>query len=391
MKTARRSHPGMDLNSILSPRTWSRIFFLLGSLAIWPLNPTIPVLGQTHRIDVLSDEHYPQLRGSDMFHINDQGVAAGCIATQNIDGPFLPTTYHGDGQFRNYGLQSQEPYWAVRGIDQDGNIAGNTSFPDNSYRPYVTRNGVVEYLPFDDSVVLLANAVGMTTGGTVFGQYVTMSDQNNFYTYRDSSLQSYVQPYQSVILVAGNDRGLFAGQYFDSDTQKFHPYLFDTETGSMTSLQTPTGFNEIELWTGQITNADLVYGLAWTADYSDFRYGIWNSDGSFSRFFGVDEGSYQTWARFNDLGQAISVYDGGVWQFDGTQWLELQIDGLADFEIRYLNDFNNRGDFVGFGAHSGTQLWGFVANAVPEPSSGSLLGLMLLGGIGLRRRRKASN
>jgi hypothetical protein len=357
---------------------------VLGGTATMPQ----PTLAQTHHIDILSNQFYSQLQDAWMFNINEQGVAAGYIATQSVNGPFLPTTYHGSGQFQTYGLESAGYWGTVAGMDRHGNFGGNLSDANYDSTPYVVRNGVVEYLPFVPSDYAWMD--GMTASGIAYGSYYDEAlDQGLIFTYQNGAVQTWSQPYQYAYTGRRmlNDRGLLGAAYYDPDSDQSYSYLFDTATATLTSLEIPAGFDIASL--RQITNADLIYGTVYTSDYSDFRQGIWNSDGTFSHYFGIDEGTFNVSAIFNDLGHAISLYDDAVWRFDGAQWTAIEIDGLGDHRIFTLSDFNNRGDFVGLTSRTGSGfLWGFVAQAVPEPTTGSVLGLLLIGSVAVRRHRR---
>ena len=46
--------------------------------------------GPAYSVDILSDQYYPQLKDAWMYRINNNGVAAGYIATDGAGGPFLP-------------------------------------------------------------------------------------------------------------------------------------------------------------------------------------------------------------------------------------------------------------------------------------------------------------
>lgn len=48
--------------------------------------------GQSCNAEIISNDYYPQLRDAWMFRINNQGLAAGYIATAAANGPYLPTT-----------------------------------------------------------------------------------------------------------------------------------------------------------------------------------------------------------------------------------------------------------------------------------------------------------
>ena len=101
----------------------------------------------SYTIDILSTDRYPQVQDSYMMRINDQGVAAGYIATASVLGPYLPTTYAGSGQFNSLGNESVglgHYYGLVTGINDGGDVVGNVTSADGSYSPYVERGGVVQ-------------------------------------------------------------------------------------------------------------------------------------------------------------------------------------------------------------------------------------------------------
>ncbi len=161
--------------------------------------------------------------------------------------------------------------------------------------------------------------------------------------------------------------------------------VYDTRTGTLTPLAVPGGYDTVAL--SQITGSGLIVGTASTADGSSSRMGFWNADGSFRGFVDTPDGISDV--RFNDLGQAIGLGNNGqALLYDGSSWSGLTIQGLGGYSLAEIDDFNDRGQFVGLAnSPDGSWSWGFVATAVPEPSAFVLLasGVIVVGAFARRR------
>jgi hypothetical protein len=132
------------------------------------------------------------------------------------------------------------------------------------------------------------------------------------------------------------------------------------------------------------------------------QLGVWGLDGSLtsllpdpgvglrrSGFFG-----YPT-AQRNDLGQVVAITAvGGIVLYDpGTStWTDItpSIENLDGGIFSTIQDFNNRGQFVGLVTPPRRPGWyGYVVSPVPEPSSLALamIGIGGVGGLSLLRIR----
>lgn len=345
--------------------------------------PKNQALGQTHWVDQISNQYFAQF-------INDQRQTAGYSLTTGHSEPYQVAAYSPGGSIQTFGMQSPILDLLVMGIDRHGNIVGNLAPPNSSaFQPYRIGNGVPEFLPLDPEV--FPAIFGTSSSGTAYGVYSVLSPEGQrVFTYDGGALVDLPVSYPFAYALNSrllNDRGL-AGLAYVDETFDFIPFLYDMTTGTESLLEIPDGYDAVEL--RQITNSDLIYGLTRTSDGNDFRYGLWNLDGSFGHYFGVDTNSFVTSAIFNDLGQAISILAGDAWWFDGTNWSELSMVGLEGYEILSITDFNNRGDITGRARLIGSSdEFGFVSLAIPEPASGvclCILGMCLLGFGGKKRQ-----
>lgn len=379
-----------------------RLLILLVLLSAWGMaGPSAPARAQAqpYTIDILSSEYYPQLRDSWMFFINNQGVAAGYVATESSQGPFLPATYTGGGRFQTYGIESRSYYYSVTGIDDRGFMVGNVTNQDGSQTPYIARNGVAEFPILPGEFPLLD---GISNAGTIYASTV-YSDTNaiGVFTLRDGIVNRLpisapgITHFFSETGRGLSNAGLLSLSGYSDNFSVFHNYLYDIPTGRLAQVAAPAGYDRTTI--RQVTGSGLVFGRAYLADGSGSRYGFWNADGSFRSFFDAPAGTFNV--QINNFGQAIGLNAGRPLFFDGASWSEREVLGLNGYTLAGINDFNDRGQFVGLAFNPQQSfLWGYVATpqqpAIPEPSSAVLLALGLIGPLGgavLRRQRARRN
>jgi hypothetical protein len=345
--------------------------------------------GTPYVVDILSSDYYPQLKDAYMYYINDNGLAAGYIATDTSRGPYLPATYSGGGRFTTYGLQSNIYPLSVTGLNDRGDLVGTLFDKDFNTTPFLVRDGVVSTtgLPADASPFLY----GINNAGLAYGTYFDNADGLlKVYTLTGGTVTTLplaapgFSNWDSATRSL-NNAGLLGVIGYSDATFDASGFLYHLATGALDPIALPDGFASFSFL--HVLDSGLVFGEAFSADFSVDRLGFWGSDGSFLRFLDLPDGLRSSSVRFNDLGQAVGLRDGHLLSFDGSSWSERNVLDLNGYTLNSISDLNNRGEFVGLvRSPAGTFEWGFVARPVPGP--GSIL-LSAVGLIGLGASRRA--
>jgi hypothetical protein len=304
-----------------------------------------------YAIDILSNEFIPFLNQARMGHINNHGVVAGSVASNNFvpfnnifRQQFVVSTYRGNRQFEPLSIEG-----FVVGFSDNGVIAGST----RDGRPLLLRNGIQEALPIADTEI--PSIAGVTPNGIVYGSFGSWEANTlRTFTYDGTSVTTLPimlqNPHPGFGEKSMNSNGLISvrsgyldnsGNFVDQGT-----YLYDVPSSAIAPVQPPQG------WTLDLINEPLqvtsstVYGVLSNPPRTTLRYGSWNKDGSFRDFVPTPPNVFGV--NFNDLGHAAGVADGTAWFYDGAQWEPVAVKGLGgDYPLAIITDINNRDEFVG--------------------------------------------
>lgn len=388
------------------PRDRSSLLLVIASTSLLMLLPARTHAGLvTYSVDVLSPDRYPQVQDSYMMRINDRGVAAGYLATASAEGPYRATTYAG-GQFRPLGIESVglgNYFGLVTGINNQGDVAGQVTNADGTITIYVARGGVAQAITLPPGAGApdggLTRVIGIGDDGTAYGQYVDKDGNPQVFTATGSiatplkvalaGFDQFSLDTTSHLLSATGVLGVYASS---ASTSASPALLYDTRSGGITQLATPAGFTYDDIYRVSMTG---VYGAVTDANFAVQSLAAWNLDGTFRGFIPLPSFLSPNAIHFNDLGQAIGLNttDHRPVFYDGSSWVEGDVAGLGNYTLADIEDFNDRGDFVGLAYNSTGFEYGYVASAVPsavpEPSS---LALLACGGLGVlvaaRRSRR---
>jgi len=293
--------------------------------------------------------------GGEADGINDEGQVVGIAYTAGHAGP-------NDGQYHAFvwsslsGMRELAALYSGVGscawaINSSGQVAGASLTADGDIRGVVWDGvgGIQELgtLGGDYSEAFAVNDGGQVVGRAGF--FGVTSPSQAFIWDSDSGIRPVGPSYGpgGSTAYAISELGCVAGAFrIDGGMHAFQW----TETGGMEDLGGPTG--QFGVWgeATDINDSGLVVGWSKLSDV-DFRALLWDGDGQMS-----------------DLNDLLDE-SGAGWTLTSAQAI------------------NNLGQIAGVGLHNG-QSRAFILNPIPEPSSFLALGVGLLGGAGVIRRRR---
>ena len=372
----------------------------LALTAAFGLLSTVPALAQSYKLDLLGVA--PGSTLSQANGINSSGQVVGISGTNN---PGFQATEFGVGSSATAlnlpGSTSSE----ALAINDSGEIVGESTeytAPGQNSATYafVQSNGSTTYL--DSSVSSFSMADGVNDSGEVvgtldtssFAQHAFIADPNGTVTDLDAAIGGYDSSTANGISNSGLVTGTVYGDY---------TYIYDTKTASVTflpSLKDPNGGSGI-IGAAINDNGD-VTGYSYAANNEPHAF-IYSNGALLDLDPNGSDNTATMGESINDKGQVVGSFTEGIntpYAFLYSNGSLLNLNTLIapdpNFELLNASGINNNGQITGYGFVAGTnggvghlEAFLLTPNATPEPSSLTVVavGLLSLGGLGLRARR----
>lgn len=329
-------------------------------------------------------------------------IAAPCLLCC-LTGNAGATTY----TFQTLDNQTDPTFNQLLGINNSGTIAGyygvgTLTNPNKGYTlapPYGQANYTNENFPASaqTQVIGINNSASPTTVGfwadALNNNFGFVKQGTNFTSVSDPNTPAGGVLFNQLLGV--NNQNVAVGVYMDGNGA-LQAYSYNIAAATFAAITLPGSFGAVDTTATGINNAGDISGFY--VDGNDVTHGFLDIGGIFTSFdnpFGA--GVSTSFLGLNNNGEVVGSYvdatgttDGLTYNYLTNTWSTVN-DPLASPNAAFLvtgttiNGVNDLGQLVGFYS-DGTNVDGFLASPVPEPSAFALLAVGLIACVWIRKR-----
>ncbi|MBV9303531.1 MAG: PEP-CTERM sorting domain-containing protein [Acidobacteriaceae bacterium] len=315
------------------------------------------------------------------------------------------TTY----SFQTLDNQTDPTFNQLLGINNSGTIAGyygvgTATNPNKGYTlapPYGQANYTSENFPSSAQTQVVG--INSNASPTTVGFWVDNAGNNFGFVKQGTNFTSVSDPNTPAggplfnQLMGVNAENVAVGVYTGT-SGNLQAYTYNVAKNKFTAITLPPSFGAIETTATGINNAGDISGFY--VDGADVTHGFLDIGGTFSRFDDPNGIFVNTsFLGLNNKGEVVGSYvdanlvtEGLTYNYLTNTWATVN-DPLSSGIIAQgvsgttVNGVNDLGQLVGFYS-DGTNVNGFLATPVPEPTAAGLIGLGLLACVSMRKWRR---
>jgi len=288
-------------------------------------------------------------RAAQAYAINSQGVVAGefrTTADRRASSPFVSFA----GEFRSLGTPLGRVHAGARGINDHGQVVGETNSFDLDGRAFLWRRGH-RHIDLGTLGGNWAHAKAINNAGTVVGSSVTPSWQGHAFSYHDGQMHDIHQLGIETEARAISPNGTIVGNWRSADLEE-HAFVYrDGVMHDLDPLHT-------SVYANGVNDAAQVVGMGPVSP--DFHATLWE-DGVMQDL-GTLGGTRSEALAINTRGQIVGlsaapgdrtwhafIYD------EGRMWAltPLVTQGGEGWSLQSARAINDRGQIVGMGMRDG--------------------------------------